>query len=281
MKRSTILAALLCFLITTSGHTQDAGSKQRKKDDLPDVSLVIPEDTRPEVKAIIKANAKALSSKKASERMKAAQVLGELEEQGKPLRGLLCRAMLDPIPEVRTAAADALKNIDPKIQYLAVALVTEENKGKLDQLLTKLQKLEEDGEPLAPLVAHIAIGIAAERSPYRLPNALTTLSHIAKRDLGACQLVASGLDNRDASVRLAALQGMTRMKHGRLAIPKMILLLKTDTAQNRIAVIQGLAALADETTEEIVTAAITSQRYHKDESVRRAVEIALNKLQNK
>src|SRR5262249_17989471 len=83
-------------------------TKQPKKgDDLPDVSLQIPEETRPEVKAILKANAISLSSRTAAERVKAAQVLGELGEQGKPARGLLCRAMLDPVTNVRVAAADA------------------------------------------------------------------------------------------------------------------------------------------------------------------------------
>src|SRR5262249_24690500 len=101
--------------------------KEKKDEDLPEVSLQVPEETRPEVKAPIRANTnEVLSAKKAADRVKAAQVLGELGEQGKPARGVLCRAMLDPSADVRVAAADALKSIDPRIQFLAVALATTE-----------------------------------------------------------------------------------------------------------------------------------------------------------
>jgi ABC-type uncharacterized transport system auxiliary subunit len=70
------------------------------------------------------------------------------------------------------------------------------------------------------------------------------------------------------------------MKHGRLAVRKLLLLLKTDT-ENQVAVIEALAALADDSTEEVVADAIYRLRYHKDKQVRRAVEVALNKLQNR
>jgi HEAT repeat protein len=255
--------------------------KQQKKDDLPEVSLVIPEDARPEVKAIIKNNALALSSKRTSERLKAAQVLGELGEAGKPVRGLLCRAMLDPVPAVRVASADALKNIDPKMQYLAVALMTEKNAVQLTILLGKIQKLEDDGEPLAPLVASGAIAAASNGTNNLLVPELMALSHIAYNDLAACKLIASALANRDTQVRAAALQGLIRMKHGKLAVPRIIALLKTDTSANRILAIEALAALADESTEEVIAGAIVAQRYHDEEIVRKAVETALNKLANR
>jgi hypothetical protein len=45
--------------------------------------------------------------------------------------------------------------------------------------------------------------------------------------------------------------------------------------------IHTLVALADKTTEEAIADAIGGQRYHADEQVRRAVDDALNKLQNK
>jgi HEAT repeat protein len=248
---------------------------------LPDVSLVVPEDARPEVKAIIKENALNLRSKKASERVKAAQVLAELKEDGKPVRGILCRAMLDQNVDVRVAAADALKSIDPKMQYLAVGLVTDDNSVGYAGFLTKIQQLEEDGEPLSPLVAQRAILGATAKNPPYLGQELTVLSHIAKNDRAAFALISSALGHDSAQVRQSAIQALPRMKHGALAVPALLRLLQADTTDNRIAAIQVLVALADKKTEETIAEAISAQRYHKEEKVRRAVDEALNKLENK
>jgi hypothetical protein len=243
---------------------------------------VVPEETRPEVKAIIKANVLALRSQQASERAKAAQVLGELGEAAKPVRGLLCLTMLDPVPAVSVAAADALKNIDPKMQYLAVELVTEKDLARMRELLGRIQKLEDDGEPLAPLVAHAAIRSAAADDPQKLlVLQLTALGQIARNDLPSCRLIASALNHGDEQVRAAALQALPRMKHGKLVVPAIIARLKTDTPANRVAAVEALTGLADDSTEEMIHEAIAGQRYHDEESVRRAVDAGLNKLRNK
>jgi hypothetical protein len=282
MNARIILTTLLTTAIAASAHAQAPKSKQAKRDnDLPDVSLVIPEEARPEVKAIIKQNVLNLRSKKAAERAKAAEVLGELKEEGKPVRGLLCRAMLDPYENVRVAAADALKNIDPKMQYLAVTLVSEKDPVRLTSLLGKIQKLEDEGEPLAFLVAHGAIRSAAANVNNLLAPELATLSYIARNDLPSCNLIASALANRDFQVRADAMRGLARMKHGKLAVPKILALLKTDIPANRVIAIETLTALADPSTEEMIAETIAAQRYHAEETVRKAVEAALNKLQSK
>jgi hypothetical protein len=282
MKSSVKLVALIVVALVGFAQAQNPkpNQKQKKDQDLPDVSLQIPEDTRPEVKAILKANAIALSSKKVTQRVKAAIVLGELGEGAKPARGLLCLAMLDPSPAVRVAAADALKSVDPKMQYLAVALLIEQDTLKQLELLTKVEKLEEDGQPLSPLVAYRALQSARKKSSF-LTRELTVLSHIAKSDLVACSMIASALDNLDQDVRKTALEALARMKHGGLATLKMVSLLAKDTPSNRIVAIKALTAVADRKNEEVIAVAIAAQRYHDDEAVRKAVEEGLNKLQNK
>jgi HEAT repeat protein len=262
-------------------------AKPTKKDeDLPDVALVPPPETSSEVMAIIRSQAIALHSRKAEERIQAAQALGGLGEDGKPARRLLCAAMLDPVSAVRVAAADALKNIDPKMHYLAVVLATEkvatdEDVNRVANLLEKIQKIEEDGEPLVPLVAY-ALKFAASNDSYPLfIRALTTLGRIGRKDLASYRVIASALTHRDMRVRAVALHEVARMKHGKLAVPRILVLLRQDTPANRIAAMEALAALADESTEEIIDAAIAEQRYHDSEEVRRAVEAARNKLENK
>jgi hypothetical protein len=303
MKVFALALVVLCVNFSATATAQRGGDKpqkekdppkpQKKEDDLPDVAFQIPEETRGEVKAVIKDNAQRLFDKKAAERVKAAQVLGELGEQGKPVRILLCRAMLDADATVRVAAADALKSIDPKMQYLAVALITEdpaeevsiskrqELLQKRQELLQKIKKLEDDGAPLSPLIAQLAIQSAAAEDESGLKLLLSILGSIARNDLAACNLIASALDNKSPSVRLTALKELPRMKHGKLVVRKIAVLLNTDVAENRIAAIEALTALADDSTEEILAAAIAGQRYHKDEGVRQAVDIGLNKLQNK
>jgi HEAT repeat protein len=257
--------------------------RKKKQQDLPDVSLVIPEETRPEVKAIIKANVASLSSTRASERVKAAQVLGELGEQGKPVRRPLCRALLDPTSAVRVAAADALKNIDPRMQHLAVAFMTTSaraGKQAVDpQLLEKIRQLGDDAEPLTPLVVRSARLSAAAGDPA-LADTLTTLSYIASNDHRVYKLIVLALSNPGEDVRYSALEALVRMKHARLAVRQIIRRLRTDTPRNRVAAIKALTVLSDPSTEEMVAGAIAGQRYHEDESVRHAVEVALNKLQN-
>jgi HEAT repeat protein len=282
MKVVHLVTAGLCLGFALPASSQAPKGTQPTKDDLPNVSLVVPEDARPEVKAIIKANVISLRSTRASERLKAAHVLGELGEAGKPVRGLLCRAMLDPVPAVRVAAADALKSIDSRMQYLAVTLTMETEPLRLRLLLGKIQQLEDDGEPLAPLVAHGLVRSAARNNDDRLVIAhLEALSHIARNDPVMYRLVASSLANEDAHIRGAALRGLSRMKHGKLAVRNILKLLKTDSPANVVAAIETLTALADASTEEVIADAIRAQRYHEAERVRNAVDTALNKLKNK
>jgi HEAT repeat protein len=270
----------------TEGSRASKGKQPKEKDDLPDPSLVPPQETPRGVKTILQANEIALRSKRASERIQAAQVLGGLGEEGKPARRLLCAAMLDPVVEVRVAAADALKNIDPKIHYQAVLLATEkvttaDEVVRLVRLLEKIQKQEEDGEPLAPLVIFV-IKIASSNGADALRNtSLTTLTHIGRKDLASYLVIAKALTDRDPAIRSIALRGLPRMKHGKLAVPKLLALLRVDLPALRIATIETLTDLADESTEEIIYEAIRAQRYHNDESVRTAVDTALNKLENK
>jgi HEAT repeat protein len=108
-----------------------------------------------------------------------------------------------------------------------------------------------------------------------LAQELTTLSLIAKKDRGAYRLVSSALANDSAVVRRSAIQALPRMKHGSLAVPGLIALLKTDP-ENLTATVESLVLLADQSTEERIADAIASFRYHQSAAVRKAVDEALN-----
>jgi HEAT repeat protein len=275
MSRAALSVLCLCLPLTL--HADDAPANKK-----PDVRLVVPEETRPEIKAIIKANASALASKRASERMKAAEVLGELAEEGRPVRRLLCRAMLDPVPGVRVAAADALRNIDPKIQKLAVSFVSDP--PRLTNLLARIQAMEDEARLLTPLVAYSArqhASGAVSDSKGTLSQELAVLSHIARKDHAVCKQITSALGSKDRWVRKSAMVALTRMKHGKQAVLRIMRLLSVDTPDNRITAIEVLTALADRTTEETVLAAAFKQRYHPSEAVRQAVDKAVRELKSR
>src|SRR5262249_38657843 len=142
----------------------------------------------------------------------------------------------------------------------AVTLMMEKDAVRGMELLGKIQKLEDDGEPITPLILH---GVKVNPGNSRLlASELTTLSHIARNDLQAYKVVASGLANQHEEVRLAALEALSRMKHGNLAVPTILRLLKADSAEIREASIAALTELAEESTEEQITEAIATQRYH-------------------
>jgi hypothetical protein len=264
---------------------------QGRKDDLPDVSLQIPQETRPELKATLTSQALALGSKNWKDRVTALSVLAELGEQGAPARGIVCRSMMDIHPTVRVAAADALQRIDPKIHHLAVTLAADRAAAssviRREQVLRSIRDLRDDGWPLAPLVAaetRALIAVATDRNPSQaalLATNLEALGAIARNDLAAAKIVAAGLNSQAQPGRHAALLALRGMKHGKLAVTRIIALSRTDTDGNRVAAIGTLAALADGSNEEVIAAAINAQRYHPAEPVRRAVALALNKLQLK
>lgn len=285
MRTAFFTASLAIAILSSTSWAQTAKpkaktppQKQKQPDDLPDVALEIPTDTPPGVKAIMADKAAVLQDRKSkpSERAKACQVLGELGEQGKPGRRVLCRAMLDASPAVSEAAADALKKIDPGIQKWAVELVIgQENR---EQTLGGVEKLEDKGEPLTPLVLHFT-GTAHVAGKVRvLRQGLITLCHIAPGDLTAYDLMVWALAHPDPPVRGIAIEALARMKHGRKAVPKLIVLLKGDRSDNQLRAMRTLTALADETNEESIISAVTSIRFHKDAVVRQAVDDALNKL---
>jgi HEAT repeat protein len=260
--------------------------KAKIESDLPDVAFDIPTETSGQIKAIMVENVQRLFEKKAkaSERIKAAQVLGELGAQGMPVRIALCQVMLDKDVTVREAAADALKKIDPKMQFLAVAVLTDESLRERKELLQKIKKLEDDGAPLSPLIAHFTVRCKEVGDDAGLIEHLAVLSTIGKNELTVCRLTATALDHRNAEVRLVALKALPRMKHGKLFVERITRFLSknsTETPEIRIAAIEALSELADQSTEEILAEAIAGQRYHKDERVRKAVEVGLNKIENR
>src|SRR5712664_3561571 len=68
---------------------------------------------------------KDLSSKKAADRIKAAEALGEMGIEAKEASEALCGAMLDARTNVVTAVAAALEKVNPELHKPVLALVVD------------------------------------------------------------------------------------------------------------------------------------------------------------
>jgi formylglycine-generating enzyme required for sulfatase activity len=103
-------------------------------------------------RSVVAAHIKDLESKKAADRIKAAQALAELGHQAGDARQALCDAMLDERPAVRTAVSLALEKVDGKLQKYVLALVVERNGAFQKEALKGLARLGEDGKPAMSVI---------------------------------------------------------------------------------------------------------------------------------
>lgn len=272
-------------IIALASLIDNPSPQAKKKTEAPDVSLVIPAETRPEIKAILNRAASDMRSADAKTRIRGAQMVGELKEEGKPIRQILCRRMLDPVPSVRVAAADALREIDPEIQRMAVDLTAARPETVTSRMLREVAKNGDAAEPLMPIIRNLAdLWAASNARPSTreemLNECITTLAAISPNDITVYRYLATALDNPDVDIRANAIQALMRMKHRVNAVPRLLGLLKADPP-TRILVVQALAILADSSNEEVIEAGISKYRYDEKPEVRQAVEKAMNDLKQK
>ena len=169
--------------------------------------------------------------------------------------------MSDPSPDVRRAAANNLKKIDPKIQGLAVQLALAyplHGRQAADPapIYAEIIRLEEGAEPLTPLLLLSATFSAMEGNSAALGAQLDVLGHIANNDDLAYKVMLSGLDHMNPDVRLHAMKGIAGMKDATSAVPKIIWLLSNDRPQNQVAAIEMLTRLADPSNKDKILAAV-------------------------
>ncbi len=269
----------------------------------------------PEVKAIVKLQTTTLrTSKSATERKKAAEVLGALGKSGQLARRDLCQSMMDSSRNVRIAAADALKAIDESTYKLATAIYI-----NVDQLaLQKAATLGLAAEPLTPLLLRLAenssktalsaatayastgksYSQAASVVAYNvrlLEGCMAALAAAAPRDPHANKLIIHSLsfqlpnhrsrptyfDSESQRVRAAALVSLRSLANIKQALKPLQKVATSDVAKNRIAAIGLLASIHDADNGAAVRKTLEGVRFDNDETIRLAVEQALKKIDAK
>ncbi|HJT78376.1 MAG TPA: hypothetical protein VJ739_14325 [Gemmataceae bacterium] len=248
------------------------------------------------IQSLLKTYMSSLRSRNFSERLKAAEGIGELGPKAKPARRALCEAMLDPNQRVRTAAADALKRVDPEMAELAISIYVNFSV----EAIGKAGQLKEDGEPLTPLVLEfakqLATGTRGPRDVGRgagppLPTCLVTLANIARQDEEANRLMIGLITFQNARyhafwgpyepVHHAAIVAVRDMKNAKRALAPLLVAARTDSETNRLEAIRSLEAIYDENNDKAIRQVLESMRFDKSEAIRKAVEDFMQRLKEK
>jgi hypothetical protein len=254
-----IFVAFLSFSVLRAGAEDDAIS--------------------PETKAIIKTAIGYLKDKKADDRIKGADMLGELGVKAKTARRDLCAALMDKNAKVQTAAADALKRVDSTMAEAALKIYINGDA----EAITKLESLGTKAEPLTPLVLEYSKQVAAKSKAKKneyddLYRCIKVLAAIAPDDEGANKFVISGLASTYPKIRQAAVVACRTMTYGKTAILQIADIAKRATIDERMAAIETLVTISDATTKKGIEKVLNAMRFDPDTNIRKAVQDGLDKI---
>jgi hypothetical protein len=82
-------------------------------------------------------------------------------------------------------------------------------------------------------------------------------------------------------VRHAAITHIRDMKNAKQALKQLLLVSRTDSETNRLEAIESLLSIYDENNDKAISKVLEGMRFDKSESVRKAVEQAVDKLKKK
>jgi len=252
-----------------------------------------------ETKAILKVLLTDLKSKKADDRIKGAQAIGELGAKGKSACRPLCEAMLDTHVKVRTAAADALKQVDNDLAELAVAIYINAD----IKAVQKATAMGADAEALCPLIYVFANqinggiikydSIPARASPIatvHLRTCLEALCRVAPDDPKVNAMIISAISLRQspsvlaedsAKIRNEAIILIRELKNKKQALKPLLFAAANDTDIVRSNAIVSLGAIYDADNDKIITKALEAMRFDKSESIRKVVDRTLDSNKKK
>jgi hypothetical protein len=227
---------------------------------------------------------KKLRNKNPSERIKAAEALGDMGPDADRAREALCIAMTDARTAVRNAAASALAKIDPDLQKPALALLVDKELANCQQALRALAALGERGKPARSIV--LAFPDRIQDASVRNNQAvliIQTLMAIAPEDKRVFRLLASYLRSEDAStdhllhIKLEAAKALPRTPFKKEAVRVLMQVFRSENDERlREASAQGLGEIGPDAKDAVKT--LEAARFDPSARVREAVEAALKKI---
>jgi len=157
LQTSKSLVLLFSLLVTIDGPKADKPKADKPKGE------PAKEDSR------LASLEKRLKGKNINDRVKAAQEIGELGDDGKPLAKALCAAATDPSPKVAEAALAALEKVRPDLHKPVAIIATYNQINPTERVLHAIgdiTKMGQDAAPAAPtILSCIRFGIALLNQP--------------------------------------------------------------------------------------------------------------------
>jgi hypothetical protein len=241
--------------------------------------------TAAKVAAIVTQLAKG---KTAADRVKAAEELATLSEKAKAASGPLVNSLFDPSTQVRLAALDALKKVNPTLHGPVAALVTPltefdfEGFNPRDRLphaaVATLAKLGAEGRAALPVLIFYKREISRPGGWPYVPAVVNVIAAMGSDDPAAVAALVQGLTkDADAGGRLAAAQGLAGVKPTKEAIAALATTLRGDPeAEVRLAAVTALGKFGADAKAALKT--VEAARMDPDQRVREAARDALDKI---
>ena len=231
---------------------------------------------------------KELSSKieKGTEtsRLKAIEQAGQLGEKGKPLLRTLSTGMLAKEQKVRVASAAAMKLIDDNVADLAVKLIL--NFDKVD-----FEVIQKQGasvvEPLVPLLINRFDFLLNQPRPSdailsKSQLILNCLYTNAPNDDDVNKLILRVLKSPLKHLQHTGVIGARLIKDGRKGMDDIIRIAKICPDEGiRLEAIKSVIELTDDDNRKTVTKSLSEIRFDNSETIRKAVDNALDKIKSK
>jgi HEAT repeat protein len=232
---------------------------------------------------------KDLRGKKAAERIKAAEALGEMGIEAKDARGALCDAMLDGRPSVITAVAAALEKVDPSLHKAVLVLVVDNNADRQRRALESIATLREEGRPALSVVLTYAEHNAQQVTTGFLGSlfsteVIRTLMAIAPDDkrvfsiLTSCLLDGENLKRQYGNrTTLEAAAALPRTPFRKESVKVLITLLK-EAGDNRMRTVAAYSLGQMGTDAKDAVKYLETAKIDPDVQVREAAGTALMKI---
>jgi HEAT repeat protein len=235
-----------------------------------------------EAKSILELNVRKLRKGTIEEKKDAAAAIGALGGKAKSARRALCLAMLDQSTSVRTAAADALKNIDPLVHEIAVAIFINRDINAVQ----RAGNMDEEGEPLIPLFIQLGneytLAVGGSKVDIRsrgLAEILKATARVGREDPTANDLVIVSLTLTNTQVRATAVDLVPGLKYRAKALQSLLNIARSDESAIRISAITALVTIADTNNTATIRKTLRAMRYDGDPGVRASVDRAISRLE--
>lgn len=224
--------------------------------------------------------------KNTADRIKAAEELLKLGTKAKASTGVLCQALFDPSPQVRLAALDALKSVNPAVYAPVATLVAPLTEADFlfmgssgrPQAVAALAKLGAEGRAAVPILIWYKQEISKPGGWPQVPAVMAALAVLAPDDPTVVAVLVQSLSKDGlAEVRVVAAKGLARTKATKESVAALAVAARSDPeADVRLAAVTTLGAMGSDA--KLALKVVEAAKTDPDMRVREAARNASSKI---